>query len=321
MPPLVSIIIPVYNTEQYLAECLASVCSQTLREIEIICVDDGSTDSSPVILKEFASRDHRIRVISQENQGRLSARNVGIHSAVGEWIGFVDSDDTVLPDMYQRLLENGKENHADISHSGLMFCYPDGHEIPHYGSGTIRLQDQDTGLTDLLDGSLIEPSMCCKLYRRELFQEFNAEKKYERNEDLYCNFILFGKAEKSVFEDFCSYRYRQRHGIFQSDETLMDILSVRYELIGMSSPSVRDAAYRLWLSTLVNTMNQLSVRQQNNSAGLYHECRMRLKEESDKISLLKKKQQIAAKLHLKSPRLARLIYSVYGKYTLYRYEH
>lgn len=91
--PKVSVIIPVYNTEKYLRECLDSVVNQTLKDIEIICVDDGSTDGSVVILEEYRTKDSRITVISQANGGLSSARNSGMNRAHGEYIAFVDSDD------------------------------------------------------------------------------------------------------------------------------------------------------------------------------------------------------------------------------------
>ena len=109
--PKVSVIIPVYNVEQYLRECLDSVCGQTLKEIEIICVDDGSTDSSLEILKEYASRDNRITVMKQANQGSGFARNNGIRTAKGEFIGFMDSDDLypnkkTLQIMFDKAIKN-----------------------------------------------------------------------------------------------------------------------------------------------------------------------------------------------------------------------
>lgn len=89
----VSVIIPVYNTEKYLCECLDSVLSQSLKEIEIICIDDGSIDKSNEILHSYQVRDDRLRIIEQKNQGAASARNAGIKIACGEFIGFMDSDD------------------------------------------------------------------------------------------------------------------------------------------------------------------------------------------------------------------------------------
>ena len=321
MKPLVSIVIPIYNAEKYLAECLDSICSQTLREIEIICVNDGSTDGSAAVLSMFAEKDDRIRVISQPNGGELAARNTGIKVSSGKWLGFIDSDDSAVSDMFERLLKNGEQYQADISHCGIMFCYPDGRDVPHYGTGSIRQQEHETGLLDLLDGTQIEPSMCSKLYRSELFHDFNVSDRIDHNGDFFCNFILFGKAKKSVYEDFCGYRYRQRHNVRQSVNTLMDILSIRQKVVGLSSGPIRDAAYRLWLSTLVNTLNQISVSSDKEAPVCYSECLDLLKAEQKNIAVLSKKQRIAANLHLKHPKSARMIYQLYGKYSQFRYEH
>ena len=104
--PKVSIIIPVYNTAPYLRECLDSVVNQTLKDIEIIIVDDGSTDGSTEICKEYAAKDCRIKLLIQENQGVVVARNSGISLASAPYVGFVDSDDYIELDMYEELLNH-----------------------------------------------------------------------------------------------------------------------------------------------------------------------------------------------------------------------
>ena len=115
--PKVSVIIPVYNTEKYLEKCLNSVCNQTLKDIEIICIDDCSTDNSLNILKEYASKDERIKLIEfKENKGAAVARNIGIKEAQGEYIGFVDSDDYPETELfYEKLYNIAKEKNADIT--------------------------------------------------------------------------------------------------------------------------------------------------------------------------------------------------------------
>ena len=118
--PKVSIVIPTYNIEQYLKECLDSVINQTLKDIEIICVDDGSTDNSGKILDEYAAKDNRIKVIHKENGGYGKAMNVGIDNATGEYIGIVEPDDYVLPDMYETLYTKAKEFDLDFIKSD--FC-------------------------------------------------------------------------------------------------------------------------------------------------------------------------------------------------------
>ena len=102
----VSVIIPVYNTEDYLQECIDSVRRQTLKEIEVICVDDGSTDNSRHILDKYAANDEKITVIHKENGGVVSARKVGEAAAKGQYIGYIDSDDWIEADMYESLSSN-----------------------------------------------------------------------------------------------------------------------------------------------------------------------------------------------------------------------
>lgn len=114
--PKVSVIIPVYNTENYLRKCLDSVCNQTLKDIEIICINDCSPDGCLEILKEYASKDERIKIIDfKENKGAACARNAGIDTAQGEYIGFVDSDDFIDLDFYEKLYNKAVETGADAA--------------------------------------------------------------------------------------------------------------------------------------------------------------------------------------------------------------
>lgn len=124
--PRVSVIIPVFNTEQYLHRCIESVMRQTLRDIEIILVDDGSIDTCGVICDEYALKDRRIRVIHQENLGAGGARNSGIKIAIGEYIGFVDSDDYIDPKLFERLYHAADEVQADVCYGGFVFLSKSG---------------------------------------------------------------------------------------------------------------------------------------------------------------------------------------------------
>lgn len=112
--PKVSVIIPVYNAEKYLGQCLDSICAQSLKEIEILCVDDGSSDTSLEILKEYESRDSRIKVLSQENGGAGAARNYGLRAANGEYLSFLDADDFFEPDMLESAYLEGEKYQADF---------------------------------------------------------------------------------------------------------------------------------------------------------------------------------------------------------------
>lgn len=112
--PLISVIVPIYNMEPLLPRCLDSLAAQTLRDLEIICVDDGSTDGSGGIVRKYASGDSRFRLITQENPGRAEARNAGIRAAAAPYLGFADPDDYVEPDMYERLYRLAEESGADM---------------------------------------------------------------------------------------------------------------------------------------------------------------------------------------------------------------
>lgn len=112
--PLISIIVPVYNAEKYLHQCIDSILSQTFEDFELLLIDDGSTDNSGKICDEYASKDSRIRVFHQANQGQAKARNFGLDTAVGEWIVFVDSDDFIDLRMFEVLFSTATANNADI---------------------------------------------------------------------------------------------------------------------------------------------------------------------------------------------------------------
>ena len=112
--PKISVIVPIYNSEKFLNKCLDSIVNQTLREIEIILINDGSVDSSYQICERYAEYDKRIILINQENKGVSSARNAGIEKASGEYLGFVDSDDYIEAEMYSKLYNSAKRYDADL---------------------------------------------------------------------------------------------------------------------------------------------------------------------------------------------------------------
>lgn len=121
--PKVSIVVPVYNVEKYLGKCLESIINQTLKDIEIICIDDGSTDSSAKILDEYQKKDKRIKVVHKKNSGYGNSMNIGTDMASGEYIGIVESDDYILPEMYEKLYETAKNNNLDLVKSDYYFFW------------------------------------------------------------------------------------------------------------------------------------------------------------------------------------------------------
>lgn len=109
-----SIIVPIYNMEKYLPKCLDSIMAQTMKDFELICVNDGSTDGSQKVLGEYAAKDSRIRVVRKENGGLVSARKAGVAEAKGEYIGFVDPDDWIASEMYEKLYGIAVENDVEL---------------------------------------------------------------------------------------------------------------------------------------------------------------------------------------------------------------
>ena len=211
----VSIIIPAYNIANELPACLDSVLSQCYKNIEIIVVNDGSKDCTATVIDRYASLDSRVKAIHKKNGGVTSARLRGIQEASGDWIGFVDGDDKIEPDMYARLLENALKYHADISHCGYQLHFP-GRVDYYYNTGRVTQQDHDTALHDLISGTFVEPGIWNKLYRRTLFDRLLSENLMDPSirilEDILMNFYLFREAKNAVHEDFCPYHYILRPG-------------------------------------------------------------------------------------------------------------
>ena len=120
--PLISVIVPVYKVEKYLERCVKSICAQTYQNLEIVLVDDGSPDQCGEMCDMFAKQDSRIRVVHKENGGLSDARNAGLDVMTGDYVGFVDSDDWIEPDMYQVLYERLIKEKAEISCCGMKRC-------------------------------------------------------------------------------------------------------------------------------------------------------------------------------------------------------
>lgn len=170
----ISIIMPVYNTAQYLPACIDSIRRQSLKEIEIICVDDGSTDECLDILESYAAKDERIRVMQKDNGGPASARKAGLRVASGQYIGFVDSDDWIEENMYELLYQKAGEYQADMVTCG--FCLEGNYTTMHMDTvaqGLYAGEDmqklRDKAIYNLAEKSSgLKASLCYKLFKREL---------------------------------------------------------------------------------------------------------------------------------------------------------
>lgn len=212
---LISVVVPAYNIEAYIGRCLESILNQEHANLEIIVVNDGSKDNTGTIIDQYAQQDCRIIPIHKENGGVTSARLTGIRRAQGSYIGFVDGDDYIEPQMYSGLLKNAMEYQADISHCGYQMVFPSRIDY-YYNTGRLIEQDNFTGLKDLMTGDFVEPGLWNKLYRKELFRDLLQKnllpESIKINEDVLMNYWLFKESECSIYEDFCPYHYILRKG-------------------------------------------------------------------------------------------------------------
>lgn len=206
----VSVIVPIYNVEKYLSECLESICNQTLKDIEIICVNDGSTDNSLKILEEFVKKDNRVVIFSQPNGGLSAARNSGLKIANGEYIAFVDSDDYIQPDFLEKLYLNALRTKSDIVAGGVIYLEDGKFNNKNYiNKVTFRLgKDYITSIEDKYN-FMSSVVVWNKLYKNDLINR--AQLKFVegcRFEDTYWTFLASAFADKISFEPSVNYIYR-----------------------------------------------------------------------------------------------------------------
>jgi glycosyltransferase involved in cell wall biosynthesis len=204
--PKVSIVVPIYNSEKWLDECISSLSNQTIKDIEIICVNDGSTDHSADIIADHAQKDPRIRVITQKNQGVAAARNRGLELARGEFVAFVDSDDFVDSDCYKKAYIDATNTEADITAFGYNIFNSNGVKRRH----TLRKIQYDDALEAWFSERGGRPFIWNKLFRKAFLEETGVkfEKGISFNEDVFFQFRVFARAKKVAFIPDKLYFYR-----------------------------------------------------------------------------------------------------------------
>lgn len=215
--PLISVIIPAYNIDGYLPRCLDSVLKQTYSNLEVIVISDGSTDGTNDIIKMYAEKDKRVVPVFKENSGVSDTRNKGLDIANGDYIGFVDGDDYIESDMYEKLIKNALEYNADISHCGYQMVFPN-HIDYYYNTRKKVLQNHEQGLFDIISGEYVEPGIWNKIYRSELIEDIRFEKNLREKEDLLFNVFAFNKSKISIYEDIVPYKYILRKGSASTGE-------------------------------------------------------------------------------------------------------
>ena len=204
----ISVIIPIYNVEKYLKRCIESVIKQTYSDLEIILVDDGSQDGCAKICDEYKKKDERIIVIHKKNGGLSDARNVGLKVATGEIISYIDSDDYLDLDMYEKMIKAMEEKNADIVVCGTNIDYEDGHTKVKCEKEE-KSFNREEALIELNSFKSFDMAVWNKLYKREVVDniEFPVGKK---SEDYFVMYQYFARAKKVVIINQAKYHYFQR---------------------------------------------------------------------------------------------------------------
>lgn len=214
---MISVVVPVYNVEQYLERCIKSLSEQTYKDVEIILVDDGATDNSGRICDEWGLKDSRIVVIHQENKGLSGARNTGMEKASGEYLLFVDSDDFVEKDYVLKMAEEAVNNHSDIVFCNYRFVDESGEKIFNNNYSSFyseKILDGNDVLELFEDKSFKTFFDVCwnKLYRRELFENVKFPEGISVIEDISVMPLIYHKAKRVSFVEEVLYNYVLRDG-------------------------------------------------------------------------------------------------------------
>ena len=265
----VSIIVPVYNTEAYLPVCVESLFRQTHTDLELIFVDDGSTDGSGALLDAYAKKDPRVRVIRQKNGGVSAARNAGIERATGAYIGFVDSDDTVEPNYVEALL-GAFADHPEI---GVSICnrfihgHPNGRGIgASAGAGRV-LSPREAIKNAVSIGKSFEGYLWNKLFSAEIFRnnpDFRLDPSLAVCEDLLLCVAIFASGQKAYFDPtpLYHYNYRETGALRTLDEKRMTEFNARDRIEALAATFGGDVLHAAELSHVKSALNLLAAAKQ-----------------------------------------------------------
>lgn len=245
MEPLISIIVPIYNVEEYIHKCVDSILAQTHKNLEIILVDDGSPDNCPAICDEYAQQDSRIRVIHKPNGGLSDARNAGLDVAQGDYIGFVDSDDWIAPDMYEYLLNGMIKYDTDISSCQAIYVYEWRLQYKNIGCDTVYTREE---MLEEVFNDRMENYAWSRLYKAKIWKDvrFPVGKNFE---DILTFYKAVEAADRIVDLQEGKYFYLIRKGGISGTRDFKNRLHIysaivdRYEDVAPRMPQFRDALF------------------------------------------------------------------------------
>lgn len=251
MQPLISVIVPIYNVEKYLEKCVSSIIDQTYKNIEILLVDDGATDSSGSICDKFAEKDSRVKVIHKKNSGVSDTRNLGIKSAAGEYFCFVDGDDNITPNYIETMYKLSAETNVDIAMCSYIYKWEDGREKltrnVEFPSDKIFSDSGAEALRKMLYGKIYPPSSNYKLFKKSVCR-VNYPIGYAIGEDVLAAVDYFAAADRVAMINTPCYNYIQHDSsvmnTFNPKKIFDNILSADeiYNKCEKMSPELKRAA-------------------------------------------------------------------------------
>ena len=261
--PLVSVIVPVYKVESYLKDCIESIINQKYSNLEIILVDDGSPDNSGRICDAYALKDKRIKVIHKTNGGLSSARNAGIDIAEGEYLGFVDSDDTIEPFMYEKLINAIEKGKTKLAVCAVNYVFENGKRLTKSNLGSDTIFSFYDAMIEMNSHRIFDMGAWSKLYHKDLFSDLRFPVG-KLSEDYYIMYKIFDRAQEISYVSTPCYNYLQRqnsitrntninHDHEYAAKTQMDYLSLKYpELDTLGHTAYASAALTVYDSYLKN---------------------------------------------------------------------
>ncbi len=263
--PKISIIVPVYNLENYIEKTVSQLTNQTYKNLEIILVDDGSRDNSLEICNTLAKNDSRIVVIHQENSGVSAARNTGIKHASGEYIGFCDGDDTIENDIYEFLYNNLVADNADISICGVTMINPD-MSVNNISTGKHIVWESAQDYIKALFKGTTTMNVYTKLFKAEICKATDFPTTLKTNEDKFYCFTSSLKAKRISLNDVSKYTYYRRVGsatVVEFTEKFFDSIKssdMMIEICKKNCPELLNNAYANKMATVLRTYKLMILR-------------------------------------------------------------
>lgn len=313
MSDLVSVIVPVYNVEQYLNTCINSIIHQTYLNIEIILVDDGSTDKSGELCDEFASKDSRVRAIHKSNGGLSDARNEGIQASNGKYLIFIDSDDVIDETLVGFLYNLIIGTRASIGVSDLLHCYPE-HEVIYEKANKTVIFDKEDAICELLYQKSFLVSACSKIFPREYFKDicFPIGMIFEDSAVMY---KLFDQADKVAYSNAKLYGYFHRKESITTNKFTIkncDILNICKEIelyFKDRNIKLQKAADSYFIAGVLRIyLNAPNTKEFSNYV---NECKSIIKFKGKTVlqdKMIRKKMKYALILYFYAPKLMRYVY-------------